>query len=150
MSDRSILAADDEDTCAVPSDVLSEFGHDADEARRGREVLEKFRRPRYLLDYRLPDVDRVELCAQLRPAYGVEAVLITAHAGPDVAEAGATAQTRALIPRPLDLSRLLPLVEVVVAPPEGRPRALRPRPPRLRAPVQDAGTGGPERDRPPP
>jgi CheY-like chemotaxis protein len=122
MAARSILVVDDDaDTCETLRDILADSGYDADEAHGGREALELAERGDYrlaLLDYRMPDMSGTELFERLKTRYrGIEGVLITAHAGPDVAEEAIRPGIRCLIPKPLDLAALLPLVGEVVGEP---------------------------------
>lgn len=120
MAARSILVVDDDlDTCATLTDVLGDVGYEAAEAHDGHEALELAGRSPFrlaLLDYRMPDMSGTELFEQLRGQWAgdIEGVLITAHANPDVAEEASHVGMRTLVPKPLDLSKLLPIVEAVV------------------------------------
>jgi two-component system response regulator AtoC len=122
MRPASILVVDDDpDTLASLSDVLADLGYGVDVAGGGRSALELASRHGYglaLLDYRMPDMDGVELFVRIRETHSdVVGVLITTVAAAETVTAATEAGVRDIILKPVDFGRLLPLVEQAVGPP---------------------------------
>ncbi len=122
MRSSPILVVDDDpDNCACLSDVLTDLGYAADTAGGGRSALQLASRHGYdlaLLDYKMPDMDGVELFVRLREGRpGVVGILVTAYAGDETMAAATRAGVRQVVSKPVDFGRLLPLVEEAV----GRP-----------------------------
>jgi DNA-binding NtrC family response regulator len=122
MPPAPILVVDDDpDTRASLSDVLTDLGYQVDVADGGRSALALASRGGYglaLLDYRMPDMDGVEVFVRLREARpGVVGVLVTGFAADETVAAATRAGVRRVVPKPVDFGRLLPLVEEAV----GRP-----------------------------
>lgn len=88
----SVLVVDHDvvDTCANMADILADFGYEVDVAHEGATALEKIRRRPYdvaLLDLRMPGMDGVTLCREIRRIRsGVVPMLVTAYAGPETAQ----------------------------------------------------------------
>lgn len=122
MPHSSILVVDDDpDTRAALSDVLADLGYGVDVADGGRSALELVSRNGYglaLLDYRMPDMDGVELFVRVRETHAdVVGVLITTLAADETLAAARAAGVREVLLKPVDFGRLLPLVEQAVGPP---------------------------------
>lgn len=121
-TDSAILVVDDDrDACETLSDLLSDFGYAVDVAGRGEEALELAGRKAYrlaLLDFRMPGLDGVETFRRLRGLRdGIEGLLVTAHADAGTAERAAEAGVRRVFPKPLDVPKLLPLVDEIMSEP---------------------------------
>jgi len=116
----SILVADDDvDTCQNLADILTELaGYLVDIAHDGASALKCVYRSRYnmaLLDLRMPGMDGLTLCRhikQVRPE--TVAVLVTAYSG-GVAEEARAAGIWRVLPKPVDVPRLLTLMDEAVA-----------------------------------
>jgi DNA-binding response OmpR family regulator len=116
-----LVVDDDPDTRASLSDVLADLGYAVDMADGGHSALALASRTGYglaLLDYRMPDMDGVELFVRIRETHSdVVGVLITAVAAAETRAAATEAGVRHVILKPVDFGRLLPLVEQTVGPP---------------------------------
>ncbi len=113
---RSVLLVDDDvDICANMADILSEFGYEVDVAHEGTAALEKVRRRSYdvaLLDFRMPGMDGVTLCREIRRIHsGVVPMLVTAYANAETAREAADAGAWQILSKPVDLAALMSLVE---------------------------------------
>lgn len=116
MNDNKLLLVDDdEDTCSNLSDILTDFGYDVDVAYRGWDALDLFKKYPYrlaLLDYKLPCMTGVELFQRLRQIdENVQGVLVTAYASNETTAAALAAGIRHVVSKPVELSRMMPLIE---------------------------------------
>jgi two-component system response regulator RegX3 len=74
-----ILLVEDEDSIAEPlADGLRREGFDVERAATGSEALQAAEPDLVLLDLRLPDVDGITVCRELRARSGVPIIMITA------------------------------------------------------------------------
>jgi two-component system response regulator HydG len=118
----SILVVDDEvDTCSNLSDILSDLGYQVDVAHDGPSALELVRRKPYdvaLLDFKMPGMDGLTLYRELRKLRAeTVAVVITAFAGPETADAVLAAGAWQMLRKPVELPRLLALIEEALGQP---------------------------------
>lgn len=118
----SVLIVDDDvDTCASVSDILGDLGYRTDTAHNGPEALGLVQRSHYdvaLLDLKMPGMDGLTLYREikkLRP--GTVAFLVTAFAGSDTAESAQKAGVRDVVRKPVDLPKLLSLIDEAVSHP---------------------------------
>ncbi len=123
MAAPPILVVDgDRDACASLSDLLIDFGYRVDMAHGGVAALELVPAGGYglaLLDYKMPDMDGVELYRRIcQISSGVVGILVTAYADGDTEADALAAGVRRVLPKPVDLGRLLPLVEEAVGKPK--------------------------------
>lgn len=112
----SILIVDDEaDTCANLSDILSELGYEVDTAQEGVVALELVQRKHYdiaLLDLRMPGMDGLELYRRIKEeSAGTAALIVTAYSSSDTAKSAIAAGARQIVSKPVDIGRLLILVQ---------------------------------------
>lgn len=123
MTASPILFVDDDpDTCASMADLLADLGYSVDVASSGPDALRLVQQtPSYqlaLLDYRMPDMDGLELFRHIHRARPeVVGVFVTGCAPGDVVDAALKAGVRRVLAKPVDFSALLPLLEEVL----GRP-----------------------------
>jgi len=120
-----ILIVDDEtDACQNLSDILCDLGYRVDVALDGGHALELVGRRTYdvaLLDLKMPGMDGVELFKRIREFRSETVVIVvTAFAGGKIAEAARDAGADQIVAKPVNLKRLLSLVEGVLL----RPRVL--------------------------
>jgi DNA-binding NtrC family response regulator len=115
-AEPSLLVVDDEvDTCQNLSDIFTDLGYRVETAHDGAAALEKVRRARYdvaVLDLMMPGMDGVALyheIRRLRPE--TVAVLATAYPNHPRAEASRQAGVWRVVPKPVDLARLLALLD---------------------------------------
>ena len=115
MKPPSILVVDDDlDTCLNLADILTDLGYEVDTAQAGRDALELGRRKHYdvgLLDLKMPDMDGLSLYRELKKSNaGTVAIIVTAYASATTtADAWATGVWK-VVPKPIDLPKLLGLV----------------------------------------
>jgi CheY-like chemotaxis protein len=112
----SILVVDDDvDTCRNLSDILSDMGYSVDVAHDGRAALEKVKQHPYdlaLLDLKMPGMDGITLYREIRKLQAsAVALVVTAFAGAGTREQALAAGAWQVLPKPVDLPRLLGLVD---------------------------------------
>jgi CheY-like chemotaxis protein len=124
MSDTpaSILVVDDDvDTCRNLQDILVEMGYQVDVAHDGLEALEKIRHKVYdiaLLDLKMPGMDGITLYREIRKVQAsAVAMVVTAFAGGNTTEQALAAGAWQVLSKPVDLSKLLGLVETAIGQP---------------------------------
>lgn len=124
MNNTHILVVDDDrSNCRILSKLLSAQGYRVDWADNGQDAVMLARQHPYglaLLDYRMPDMDGVELYRQLRQIRPeIMGVFQTAFAKIEVIYAAIDAGAERVLAKPVDARELLPLVERLVGkPPE--------------------------------
>ena len=117
-----ILVVDDEaDTCANLSDILSDLGYQVDVAYDGPSALELVRQHAYdvaLLDLKMPGMDGLELYRRIKQLQaGTVAIVVTAYASSNTANAALAAGAWKIVSKPVNLSNLLSLVDEAVGQP---------------------------------
>lgn len=118
----TILVVDDEaDTCANLSDILSELGYQVDVAYDGLSALELVKKKNYdvaLLDLKMPGMDGLELYRRIKQLQaGTVAIVVTAYASSSTANEALAAGAWQILPKPVELPRLLSLVDQAVGQP---------------------------------
>ena len=118
----SILVVDDEaDTCRNLSDILTDLGYQVDIAYDGYAALELAHKKRYdvaLLDLKMPGMDGLTLYRELRKLCSeTVAIVVTAYASKATAEEALAAGAWQVLAKPVDLERLLPLVDEALGQP---------------------------------
>ena len=117
-----ILVVDDEvDTCANLSDILTDLGYQVDVAYDGLSALELVKQHAYdvaLLDLKMPGMDGLELYRRLKQLQsGTVAIVVTAYASSNTANAALAAGAWKIVSKPVNLSNLLALVDEAVGQP---------------------------------
>jgi two-component system, NtrC family, response regulator HydG len=112
----SILVVDDEvDTCRNLSDILTDLGYQVDTAEDGFAALELVRKKSYdiaLLDLKMPGMDGLTLYRELRKlCSSTVAIVVTAYASKATAAEALAAGAWQVLAKPVDVGRLLPLVD---------------------------------------
>ena len=118
----SILVVDDEaDTCRNLSDILTDLGYRVDIALDGFAALDLARKKHYdiaLLDLKMPGMDGLTLYRELRKVRSsTVAIVVTAYASKATAEEALAAGAWQVLAKPVDLNRLLPLVDEALGQP---------------------------------
>lgn len=118
----SILVVDDEqDTCANLSDILTELGYQVDVAYDGPSALELVKKKSYdvaLLDLKMPGMDGLELYRRIKQLQaGTVAIVVTAYASSRTATEALAAGAWQILPKPVELPKLLSLVDQAVGQP---------------------------------
>jgi DNA-binding NtrC family response regulator len=121
-TETSILVVDDDvDICRNLADILSDLGHHVETAHDGPSALELVRSRRFdvaLLDLKMPGMDGLQLYREikrLRPS--MVALIVSAYATRETADDAKHAGAWQVLAKPVDLSRLLPLIDEAVAQP---------------------------------
>lgn len=113
-----LVVDDEEDTCRNLTDILSDLGYRVDYACDGATALEMVRKTPYdvaLLDLKMPGMDGLTLYRKVKQVRaGTVALLVTAYAGGTIAEEALAAGAWQVVPKPVDLPRLLHLVDAAV------------------------------------
>ncbi len=116
-----LLVDDDLDICANMADILEDFGYEVDVAHEGTTALEMVRRRSYdvaLLDFRMPGMDGVTLCREIRRVRsGMVPMLVTAYANAETAREAVDAGAWQVLAKPVDLATLMGLVDEAVGQP---------------------------------
>jgi two-component system, NtrC family, response regulator HydG len=112
----AILVVDDEvDTCRNLSDIMTDLDYRVDTAYDGATALDLVRRNAYdvaLLDLKMPGMDGLTLYREIkRIRAGTVAIIVTAYAGSTTSEEALAAGAWQVLSKPLDLPRLLGLVD---------------------------------------
>lgn len=118
----TILVVDDEvDTCRNLSDILTDLGYQVDTALDGPTALKFARKRTYdiaLLDLKMPGMDGLTLYRELRQLRSsTVAIVVTAYASKATAEEALAAGAWQVLAKPVDLARLLPLVDEALGQP---------------------------------
>lgn len=121
VAPRLLVVDDEVDTCANLSDILTELGYRVDVAYNGESALKLVEQNAYdvaLLDLKMPGMDGLELYRRIRQIQsGTVAIIVTAYASSQTASQALTAGAWQILPKPIDLSTLLTLVEQAVGQP---------------------------------
>jgi len=111
---RILIVDDEADTCANLSDILTDLGYETDVAHDGYAALELVKKKAYdlaLLDLRMPGMDGLELYRRMREiSAGTVAIVVTAYATSDTAKSITAAGAWQVVPKPVDIGKLLGLV----------------------------------------
>ena len=111
---RILIVDDEPDTCANLSDILTDLGYQVDTAHDGFAALELVKKHTYdvaLLDLRMPGMDGLELYRRIREvSAGTVAIVVTAYASSDTAKSARAAGAWQIVPKPVNIGKLLGLV----------------------------------------
>ncbi|MFO0798488.1 MAG: response regulator [Gemmataceae bacterium] len=118
----AILVVDDEpDACQNLADILTDLGYRVDTAPDGPTALDLVRKTPYavaLLDFKMPGMDGLELYREIkRLRAGTVAIIVSAYTTPATREAALGAGAWRVLSKPVDLPRLLGLVDEAVGQP---------------------------------
>lgn len=119
---RRVLVVDDEaDTCANLSDILTDLGYQVDVAYDGPSAIELVKRHAYdvaLLDLKMPGMDGLELYRRIKQLKsGTVAIVVTAYASSNTASDALAAGAWQILPKPVDLAKLLGMIGEAVEQP---------------------------------
>jgi CheY-like chemotaxis protein len=118
----SILVVDDDvDTCNNLSDILTDLGYTVETAHDGLAALEKVKQKQFdvaLLDLKMPGMDGITLYREIRKLQSsAVALVVTAFAGGNTVEQALAAGAWRVLPKPVDLTLLLELVQTALGQP---------------------------------
>ena len=112
---RVLVVDDDLDTCRNLQDILTDMDYEVETAQDGPAALELVRARPFdvaLLDLKMPGMDGLELYREIRKLRsGTVAVIVSAYATPETTSEALNAGAWHVLSKPVDLSRLLPLIE---------------------------------------
>jgi CheY-like chemotaxis protein len=110
-----LVVDDDVDTCHNLSDILTDFGYEVLTAHNGLDALDLVRQHAFdvaLLDLKMPGMDGLTLYREIRKlSSGTVGIIVTAYATGDSAEQALQAGAWHVLSKPVDLGRLMPLVD---------------------------------------
>lgn len=112
----NVLVVDDEpDICANLFDILTDLGYQVDVAYSGEDALQKVRTKTYavaLLDLRMPGMNGLELYRHIKSLQSATvAIIVTAYTSSETVAEALHAGAWKVVRKPIDVSKLLPLVE---------------------------------------
>src|SRR5262249_40087978 len=102
-------------------DILTDLGYRVQTAHDGPSALELVRRHGYdvaLLDLKMPGMDGLTLYREIKKLRaGTVAIIVTAYASSDTAAEALAAGAVQVNPKPVDVAKLLPVVDAVLGQP---------------------------------
>jgi DNA-binding NtrC family response regulator len=111
---RVLVVDDEQDTCDNLTDILTDLGYEVDSACDGLTALEMVRKSHYdvaLLDLRMPGMDGLTLYREIKKLRAeTVAILVTAYASSATTDEALEAGAWRVLPKPVDLPKLLNLV----------------------------------------
>jgi CheY-like chemotaxis protein len=112
----SILVVDDDvDTCRNLSDILTDLGYHVEVAHDGLMALQRVQRQPYdiaLLDLKMPGMDGLTLYREIRKLRAeTVAIVVSAFASRETVSEALAAGAWQVLPKPVDFTRLLKLVD---------------------------------------
>ena len=118
--ETSILIVDDDPDIAINmADVLADLGYRTDIANDGQSAMRLVENNSYkiaLLDFKMPDIDGAALYEEIKKRQpALVAIMVTAYAGSDGVERAKSAGTWQVLRKPIDLERLLRLIQEVAS-----------------------------------
>ncbi|MBI2467532.1 MAG: response regulator [Candidatus Rokubacteria bacterium] len=124
MSPPSVLVVDDDvGTVETLADILGTRAYRVTPAYSGEEAVARARAARYdaiVMDIRMPGLDGVEALREIRRgAPATRVIMMTAFTRSELIEAAKAATAVAVLPKPLDVDRLLGLLAEITGAPEG-------------------------------
>lgn len=118
----SVLVVDDDpDTCRNLADILTDLGYRVDTASDGPSALELVRQKPYdvaLLDFKMPGMTGLELYREVKKLRaGTVAIIVSAYTNTATREEALEAGAWQVLAKPVDLSKLLGLVDEALSQP---------------------------------
>jgi DNA-binding NtrC family response regulator len=121
---RILIVDDDHDILASLADILDDMGYETVTAIGGAKAISILDNPTSretcnfdlcLLDFKMPEVDGVQLLKQIRLLHPkLRAIMITAYAGHDGAQRAIAAGSWKVIQKPVDIKMLLETIDEAV------------------------------------
>lgn len=112
---RVLVVDDDVDTCHNLSDILTDFGYDVVTAHNGVDAIALVEQGTFdvaLLDFKMPGMDGLTLYREIKKRNsGTVGIIVTAYATGETAEQALHAGAWRVLSKPVDVGRLMPLVE---------------------------------------
>ncbi len=117
-----VLVVDDErDICRMISNILKEEGYKVDKAYDGEQAIRKVKARGYnlmLLDYKLPDIDGIDVLKEIRRIKpSLKVIMISAYGSPSIKSMAKKLGAYRFLDKPFDLNRLVKIVRDALANP---------------------------------
>ncbi len=116
-----LLVDDNPDACAMSAKLLWAWGYQADVAYNAATALQLAEQKPYALaivDYRLPDMDGVELFRHMRELRSdLAGILLTGYSSSDVVDPAMQAGILRILTKPVDFKELMPIIQEFVGAP---------------------------------
>ena len=114
---RLLVVDDDEDTCQNLSDILGDLGYEVQVMHDGPSALRLAKDKTFdiaLLDLKMPGMDGLELYRELKKLQPMLlSILVTGYASPETEIRARDVGTWRILPKPVDLQKLLGFVQEV-------------------------------------
>jgi len=115
-----LVVDDDQDNCLVTKRLLTDEGYNVEVAYDALAALKLFGEQTHdlvILDYRMPDMDGLELFETLKQQWpSVAVVFHTAYATIDLINAALEAGARRVLPKDVDSAELIDTVKEILSP----------------------------------
>lgn len=116
-----LVVDDDVDTCRNLQDILSDLGYEVQVVHDGPSALRMVEQQTFdiaLLDLKMPGMDGLDLYRELKKRQpALVSILVTGYASPETEQRAREVGTWRILPKPVDLQKLLGLVQQVGAQP---------------------------------
>lgn len=127
-----LVVDDDRDMCRIISSFLKDEGHRVDKAYDGEQAIKKIKRRGYnlmLLDYKLPDMDGINVLKAVRRIEpSIKVIMISAYGSTSIKSIAKKLRVYRFLDKPFDVNRLIKIVKDALAKKPGT---------RLTAPLRD-------------
>lgn len=119
-SPRILVVDDDQKNCHVTQSLITDHGYEVDAAYDALSALKLFGDQTHdlvILDYRMPDMDGMELFETIKRQWADVAVVFhTGYATIDMINAALAAGARRVIPKDVDNTELIDVVNEILNP----------------------------------
>jgi len=117
--DKILVVDDERDICRMISNILKEEGYKVDKAYDGKQAIRKVKTRGYnlmLLDYKLPDIDGINVLKEIRRIEpSLKVIMISAYGSPSTKSMAKKFGVYRFLDKPFDLNRLVRVVKDALA-----------------------------------
>ena len=117
--DKILVVDDERDICRMISNILKEEGYKVDKAYDGEQAIRKVKARGYnlmLLDYKLPDIDGINVLKEIRRIKpSLKVIMISAYGSPSIKSMAKKLGAYRFLDKPFDLNRLIKIVKDALA-----------------------------------
>ena len=126
-----LVVDDDRDMCRMISSILKEERYSVDKAYDGEQAIKKIKTRGYnlmLLDYKLPDMDGINVLKEVRLIEPfIKVIMISAYGSTSIKSTAKKLRVYRFLDKPFDVNRLIKIVKDTLAKKSGT-RLTAPRP----------------------
>jgi len=119
MHERILIADDDRDMCHMISFILEEEGYKVVKVYDGEQAIKKVKARGYnlmILDYKLPDMDGINVLKEVRQAKpSLKVIMISAYGSPSIKSMAKKIGVYRFLDKPFDVKRLVKVVKDALA-----------------------------------